>query len=251
MKISVVTAVYNARDTIADAIDSVLSQTHPDIELIIIDGGSTDGTIEIVNDYKDSLSVFISEPDGGIYDALNKGIKHATGDVVGFLHADDLFADDCVLVKVARAFSDSSVDAINGDLVYVIKSEPDKIIRYWKAGDFSPHKLKRGWMPPHPTLYVRRSVYERLGAFDTSFHIAADYDCMLRFLGPGKINCHYIPEVLVRMRLGGKSNKSLANIVQKSYEDYKALKRNKIGGVGALLWKNLSKLPQFISRELG
>jgi glycosyltransferase len=192
--------------------------------------------------------VFVSEADQGIYDALNKGIALATGDVIGFLHADDLFADDAALAKVAEAFVDSSVDAVYGDLVYVSKSEPDKVIRYWKAGDYSLSKLKRGWMPPHPTLYVRRSVYERLGAFDTSLHIAADYDCMLRFLGPGKINCHYIPEVLVRMRLGGKSNRSLANIVQKSVEDYKALKQNKIGGAGALLWKNLSKLPQFFRR---
>jgi glycosyltransferase len=248
MKISVITAVYNAKDTISDAIESVLSQSHSDVELIVIDGGSTDGTIELLNDYKEGLSVFISEPDDGIYDALNKGIKHATGDVVGFLHADDLFADNAVLAKVAEAFAEPSTDAVYGDLVYVSKSEPDRVIRYWKAGEFYPEKLKAGWMPPHPTLYVRRSVYERLGAFDTSFHIAADYDCMLRFLGVGKINCHYIPEVLVRMRLGGKSNQSLKNIIRKSAEDYKALKRNKIGGAGALLWKNLSKLPQFFQR---
>jgi glycosyltransferase len=222
MKISVITAVYNAKDTASEALESILEQTHPDIELIVIDGASTDGTREMLAEYADRLSVFISEPDDGIYDALNKGIAHAAGDVIGFLHADDLFADDVVLAKVAEVFVDSSVDAVYGDLVYVSKSEPDKVIRYWKAGEFSPEKLKAGWMPPHPTLYVRRSVYERLGAFDTSFHIAADYDCMLRFLGVGKINCHYIPEVLVRMRLGGKSNRSLANIVQKSVEDYKA-----------------------------
>ncbi|MCF7821237.1 MAG: glycosyltransferase [Mariprofundaceae bacterium] len=249
MKISVITAVYNARDTIGDAIDSVLGQSHPDVELIVIDGASTDGTCELLESYRDRLACFVSEPDRGIYDALNKGIAHASGEIVGFLHADDLFADEHALSKVAEQFSDASVDAVYGDLVYVNKAEPDRVIRYWKAGEFSSGKLKSGWMPPHPTLYVRRSIYEQLGSFDTSYHIAADYDFMLRVLGSEQFKCSYIPEVLVKMRVGGASNRSLKNILRKSYEDYKALKRNHVGGFFALIWKNLSKLPQFFNRN--
>ena len=249
MKISVVTAVYNAKNTIVDAIESVLNQSCSGVETIIIDGGSTDGTKEILEQYRDRLSLFISEPDKGIYDALNKGIKYATGDVVGFLHADDLFEDTSVLSKVAEAFSDPSIDAVYGDLVYVNKAESDRVIRYWKSGEFSRDKLKHGWMPPHPTFYVRRSVYEMMGGFDTSFHIAADYDCMLRFLGRAGVKCAYIPEVMVKMRLGGASNRSLGNIIRKSREDYRALHNNSVGGLWTLLWKNLSKLPQFVKKQ--
>jgi len=248
MKISVVTAVFNARDTVEDTIQSVLDQTHHDIELVVIDGGSTDGTVEILKGYKDKLDVFVSEPDAGIYDALNKGIARATGDVVGFLHADDLYADSGVLSRVAAAFDDAIVDAVYGDLVYVSKSQPDRVIRYWQAGGFSAKKLKHGWMPPHPTFYVRKTVYETLGVFDTSFRIAADYDCILRFLGNNRIHCGYIPDVLVKMRIGGASNRSLGNIMLKSKEDYSALKRNGVGGLWALVWKNISKLPQFLLR---
>jgi glycosyltransferase len=248
MKISVITAVYNARDTVGDALDSILAQTHPDIELVVIDGASSDGTTELLESYRNRIGVLISEPDEGIYDALNKGIQHATGDVVGFLHADDLFADETVLSKVAAAFASNQVEAVYGDLVYVSKAEPDKVIRYWQSGDYSEPKLKRGWMPPHPTFYVRRSIYEQHGGFDTSYHIAADYDCMLRFLGRAKIKAAYIPSVMVKMRLGGASNRSLSNIITKTGEDYRALKNNAVGGALALVWKNLSKLPQFLRR---
>jgi len=249
MKISVITAVYNAEDTIADAIESVLAQDYPDVELVVIDGASTDGTSALLESYRDKINVFVSEPDSGIYDALNKGIKHASGDVVGFLHADDLFADSSVLSRVAKAFAADDVGAVYGDLVYVSKSEADKVIRYWQSGDYSENKLNHGWMPPHPTFYVRRSVYEQHGGFDTSFHIAADYDCMLRFLARARVRCAYIPHVLVKMRLGGASNRSLGNIVRKSAEDYRALKNNGVGGLWALAWKNLSKLPQFVKKQ--
>jgi glycosyltransferase involved in cell wall biosynthesis len=248
-RISIITAVFNARETIGDALDSVRSQSYPDVEYIVINGASDDGTSELLTARREQINVYVNEPDSGIYDALNKGIALATGDVIGFLHADDLFADPKVLELVAREFADESVDAVYGDLVYVSKDEPDKQIRYWRAGDYSPDRLRRGWMPPHPTLYLRRSVYERMGAFDTSFHIAADYDCMLRVLDSGKINCRYIPEVLVRMRMGGKSNRSFVNIMHKSFEDYRALKKNHMGGLYALFCKNMSKLPQFFLRE--
>jgi len=249
MKISVITAVYNAEETVAEAIESVLGQTHPDVELIVIDGGSTDGTIELLERYRDRIDVLVSEPDGGIYDALNKGIARASGDVIGFLHADDLYAGSEVVAQIAAAFAGTDADAVYGDLVYVSKAQPDRVIRYWQAGDFTIDKLKHGWMPPHPTFYLRRSHYEQQGGFDTAFRIAADYDCMLRMLGQPGFGCRYIPQVLVRMRVGGESNRSLANIIRKSREDYRALKQNGIGGVGALLWKNMSKLPQFLRRN--
>ena len=248
MKVSIVTAVYNNCTTIAATLDSVLAQTGADFELIVIDGGSTDGTREVLQGYAARLAVLVSEPDRGIYDALNKGIRQARGEVIGFLHADDLFANGSVLRQVAAAFADPRVDAVYGDLLYVRKDNPDQVVRYWRAGAFSSARLGWGWMPPHPTFYVRRAVYERLGLFDTRYRIAADYDCMLRFLGKGQVQVGYIREVLVKMRVGGASNRSLGNILLKSREDYRALKSNEVGGAGALLWKNLSKVSQFFVR---
>lgn len=248
MRISVVTAVFNNRQTIAEAIESALSQVGVEVELIVIDGGSSDGTLEVLRGYDDRLAVLVSEPDRGIYDALNKGIQRATGDVVGFLHSDDLFADETVLARIAAAFGASGAGAVYGDLLYVRKDDPNVVVRYWQAGEFSQSRLGWGWMPPHPTFYVRRSVYEQLGAFDLRYRIAADYDTVLRFLGKGNVRADYIPEVLVKMRLGGASNRSFANIVRKSQEDYLALRRNGVAVVGALVWKNLSKVKQFFMR---
>lgn len=248
LKISVITAVYNSHQTVGQALDSVLSQTHPAVESIVIDGASTDGTLTVLQPYRPRLGILISERDQGIYDALNKGIKHATGEVVGFLHADDVFENSEVLAKVAAAFEDPAIDAVYGDLVYVRHNDISQVIRYWKSGLYDDAALARGWMPPHPTFYVRRSVYERLGGFDTRYRIAADYDTVLRFLAVSKIRTAYIPEVLVRMRAGGISNRSLKTIIRKSFEDIDALRRNKVGGIITLLRKNLSKLSQFWRR---
>jgi glycosyltransferase len=187
----------------------------------------------------------ISEPDDGIYAALNKGIRHASGDVIGFLHADDLFEDAGVLARIAAAFEDPDVDAVYGDLVYVRHDDVGRVVRYWRAGRYDQAALSRGWMPPHPTFYVRRAVYERLGGFDERYRIAADYDCVLRFLAGGNIRVAYIPEVLVRMRVGGISNRSLRTILRKSCEDYRVLRRHGVGGLVTLLRKNAGKLHQF------
>lgn len=248
MKVTVITAVFNNRETIANAIDSVLMQLGVDFELVVIDGASTDGTLNVLRNYVDGISVLVSERDGGIYQALNKGVSLAGGDIVGFLHSDDMFADRSVLARIVAAFSDPHIDAVYGDLLYVCKNDPAKVVRHWRAGEYSRARLGWGWMPPHPTFYVRRAVYQRLGGFDVSYQIAADYDCMLRFLGQRGVRVAYIPEVLVKMRVGGASNRSLGNIIRKSIEDYRALRSNGIGGVGALAWKNLSKLTQFIRR---
>jgi len=248
MKISVITSVYNNAETIAEAIESVLSQTYDDIEYIVVDGASTDGTVEVIGRYADRITTFVSEPDAGIYDGLNKGISLATGDAVGFLHSDDLFEDEHVVARIAEAFEQHGVESIYGDLTYVRKEDTSRVVRYWKSGSYSFARLKRGWMPPHPTFYVKREVYEKFGGFDTGFMIAADYDSVLRFLGREKISTHYIPEVLVKMRVGGASNKSLKNLLQKSREDLRAMKKNGVGHAGSLFVKNASKLPQFFRK---
>lgn len=245
LKISVITATFNRVDTVAQALASVQAQTWPQVEHIVIDGASTDGTLQVIEAQRDRLAVLVSEPDGGIYDALNKGFALASGDVVGLMHSDDFYAHEQVLARVAQAFADQGVDGVYGDLDYVAKADPKRIIRRWRSGSYQREKLAHGWMPPHPTLFLRRSVIEQWGGFDTSFRIAADYDSMLRYLARGQIRLAYIPEVLVKMRVGGESNRSLSRILRKSREDYMALRRNNVGGLGALLWKNLSKLPQF------
>ena len=247
MKVSVITSVYNNKETLQDAIDSVLNQTYKDIEYIIIDGASSDGTVNIVKSYGDKISKFISEPDKGIYDGLNKGVSLATGDIIAFLHSDDVYADETVIERVVKEFVDN-LDGVYGDLIYTPKNDTSKVIRYWKSKDFDVSLLKKGWMPAHPTLFLRREVYEKYGKFDLDFKIAADYDFMLRVLSAG-INVQYLPHVLYKMRVGGESNKSIKNIMLKSKEDLKALKKNNIGGIGSLLVKNLSKITQFIKKE--
>lgn len=247
--ISIVTAVYNCYQTVGQTLDSVFSQSYPSIEAIVIDGASTDGSLVAIEKYRSRLGTFISERDDGIYDAFNKGIKHATGDVIGFLSADDIFENCEILSKVADVFKDPAVDVVYGDLVYVKHDDITKVIRYWRSGLYDDAALRRGWMPPHPTLYVRRSVYQRLGVFDTRYRISADYDLVLRFLAVGKVRSAYIPEVMVRMRVGGASNRSLKAIARKSIEDIAALRRNKVGGVWTLLNKNLRKIRQFWERQ--
>lgn len=250
IKISVITAVRNNRDTIAAALNSLLAQTHPAVELVVIDGSSTDGTLDILRGFEDRLGVLVSERDAGIYDALNKGIQRATGDVIGFLHADDLLADNTVLARIAAVFEQGEVDGVYGDLLYVDKHDADRIVRYWRSCAFSIGLLKRGWMPPHPTLYLRRKVYSRYGGFDAAFRIAADYDFMLRILGTGDLRIIYLPQVLVKMRVGGISNRGIRNLLKKSMEDWRALRRNHVGGVATLLRKNFSKLGQFFVKSL-
>ena len=211
-----------------------------------MDGGSTDGTLEVLKAQSASVAVLVSATDGGIYDALNKGMARATGDVIGVMHSDDFYADDDVLMLVAQAFDDPTVDAVYGDLDYVARDDPTRIIRRWRSGAYSASRLARGWMPPHPTLFVRRRVIEQWGGYDTSFRISADYDSILRYFHLGGIRVGYIPRVLVKMRVGGESNRSLSRILRKSREDYRALRGNGVGGVWALAWKNLSKLGQFV-----
>jgi glycosyltransferase involved in cell wall biosynthesis len=247
MKISVITITWNCASTIADCLDSVASQIYSNREHVVIDGASTDGTVDILRSREGQLGVLVSEPDNGIYDALNKGIARATGDVVGFLHADDVYASPEILAHVAAAFADPSVCAVYGDLQYVRKEDMTQVVRHWQSCPFSRRKLAWGWMPPHPTLYVRREWYEKIGGFDTRYRIAADYFSMLQLFSQPDFKAVYLPEVLVKMRLGGASNRSLENIIRKSREDLDALRRSGVGGLGALAWKNLSKIGQFFA----
>lgn len=206
-KISIITVSYNAESTISDSLKSVASQNYP-CEHIIIDGGSTDGTLEIINSFS-HVSKIVSEPDRGIYDAMNKGIALATGDIIGILNSDDIYSDSEVLSKVVQLFESYVLDSCFADLVYVSAGDTDKIVRYWKAGEFSLSRFYNGWIPPHPTFFVRKCVYSKFGSFNLEAGIAADYELMLRLLLKHKISTKHLPSVLVRMRVGGVSNRSV------------------------------------------
>jgi len=248
LKVSIITSVYNGEDTLAQTIDSVFTQTHKDTEYLIIDGASNDSTQDIIKKHSKKIAVTISEPDNGIYDAMNKGIKIASGDIIGILNADDYYADDTVLSKVVTAFNDPNIDACYGDLVYVDANDTNKIVRVWRSGEFSTSKFYQGWMPPHPTFFVRRSVYEKYGLFNLDLGSASDYEIMLRFLLKHKIKTQYIPKTLVHMRTGGVSNSSIKNRLKANLMDRKAWKVN---GLTPYPWtlamKPLRKLGQWIT----
>jgi len=245
MKISIITVCFNSEKTIRDTIESVLSQSYPDVEYIIIDGLSKDNTMSIVSEYDDKISKIISEPDKGIYDGLNKGVSLATGDVIAFLHSDDVYANETVISNIVNCF-DNGAQGVYGDLVYTDKADVNKVFRYWKSCDFSPSLLSKGWMPPHPTLFLRREVYQKYGAFDISFKIAGDYDFMLRIL-KDNIVVKYLPQVIYKMRVGGESNRSIKNILDKSKEDFRAMRKNEINNpFFALFYKNMSKIMQLV-----
>ena len=249
MKISVITITYNSEKTLRDTIESVLSQSYQDIEYVIVDGKSKDGTCDIVRSYGDRISKFVSEKDNGLYDALNKGIRLATGDVVGFLHSDDIFASTETIKMIAEAFTKFQVDSVYGDLVYVDQNDTEKIIRFWRSHKFSRARALTGWMPPHPTFYAKRYVYENYGGFNTTFKCSADYESILRFLVRFKVSTFYIPIILVRMRMGGVSNKGIKNLIRKSLEDIRAMHINGLITFAALFNKNASKFKQFMPPE--
>jgi glycosyltransferase len=246
MKISVVTAVMNGRATLPAMLDSLEGQSHQDVEHVVQDGGSTDGTVAYLRAHRHRCMALQSISDTGIYDAINQGIHRASGDIVGLLHADDRLAGPEVLTWVAEAMADPAIDGVYGDLQYIARDDPTRVIRHWKAGAYSAAHLKRGWMPPHPTLYLRREVFARVGLYDTSYRIAGDYEAMLRYLTAGQVRLGYIPQVMVRMKMGGVSNRSFAHMIRKSREDYRAIRHHGVGGIGTLFAKNLSKLPQFV-----
>jgi len=226
-------------------------QDYGSIEYIIIDGQSTDSSIDIVNDFQTSYPYIkvVSENDDGIYDALNKGLAIATGDVIGFLHSDDLFPSSTIISELASKINNDNLDGIYGDLQYVNKENTNKIIRLWKSCEFKLELLKKGWMPAHPTLFLKKHVYYKHGEFNTSYKISADYDFMLRILKDKTLKFGYLPRVITKMRVGGASNRSFKNIIRKTKEDYNAVCSNNVGGWFSIFLKNTTKLRQFIIKK--
>ena len=249
MRISIITATFNSKKTIEECISTVNTQSYQNIEHIIIDGASNDNTLEIVRRISPHSRI-VSESDRGIYDAMNKGIGLAGGDVIGILNADDFYASPRVLEKVARVFEDPAVMSCYGDLEYISKGAggaESKVIRYWKAGRSTPVSWRWGWMAPHPTFFVRRSVYEQFGLFSLELGSAADYELMLRLLVKERITSAYIPEVLVRMRCGGASNRSLAARLAANRMDRRAWVVNGLTPYPwTILMKPLRKLHQWL-----
>ena len=248
MKISIITVVYNNERTIREAINSVLKQTYSDIEYVIIDGNSIDKTVQLVNEYSDQLGYFISEKDKGIYDAMNKGIKAATGEVIGILNSDDLYRDTTVIETVMNEFiQNPTLDIVYGDLVYVKNNNVDKVVRYWKSNSYYKYFFETGNVPPHPSLFVKREVYEQVGYFDLNYKLAADYEFMLRMFKKFDFKSKYINKVIVKMRLGGATNQSYSNIKRQNIEILNAWKNNNLNPPFFLMpLRLLKRLFQFI-----
>jgi glycosyltransferase involved in cell wall biosynthesis len=244
LKISLITVVYNAQNTIDRCLDSVVRQKFNNVQHIVIDGGSTDGTIKIINKYQDKISVFISEPDNGIYDAMNKGISLADGDIIGTLNADDYLADDDILNDVANSFAQQNVHILYGDLDFIDPNE--KVVRKWRSGGYRSGMFNWGWMPPHPTFYCKKELFEKLGGYKLDYGSAADYELMLRFIHAYKANVFYLNKVLIKMFIGGVSNKSLNNRVKALLYDLKAMRNNDIlFPFITVIFKPLRKIMQF------
>lgn len=247
MRISIITVVYNNHKTIKTAIDSVLGQHYEDVEYIIIDGKSTDGTIDIINSYGNAISQVISEPDQGIYDAMNKGIAICTGDVIGILNSDDVYADHNVLAEVMQVFNqDPELDILYGDLVYVKNNDVNHVVRRWTSESYYPTFFEDGHVPPHPSLFIKRAVYAQVGLFNLNMHLAADYEFMLRLFKLNHYKSRYVNRLLVKMRLGGATNASIKNIVQGNLEILRAWKINNFKVPFLLMPKRMVKrLMQF------
>lgn len=246
MKFSIITCTRNSALTVADCINSVNGQTKSELEHIFIDGTSEDNTPEIISSHARRPGKIFSENPAGIYNALNTGIKNSDGEIIGILHSDDVFADKMVLSEVNEIFLATSADIVYGDLQYVDRNNPRKIIRNWKSCRFESSMIRKGWMPPHPTMFIRKDVYLRYGCFNPGYRIAADYDFILRVLRQKELKVEYIPRVITKMRTGGASNRSLKNIIIKSAEDYTIIKKNKVPfPFFVLLRKNLGKISQF------
>ena len=243
MKISIITVVWNNERTIKDAMDSVLSQTYKNIEYIIIDGASTDGTVEIIQSYGDKITKFVSEKDNGLYDAMNKGIGLATGDIVGILNSDDFYIDEFVIEKVVKEFKSKNVDSVYADLVFVKSDNLDKVVRYYDSSHFSSEKFAYGWMPAHPTFFVKKEVYQKYGLFKTDYKIAADYELLTRFLGKNNVSSSYIKEPIVKMRIGGASTSGIKSNYILNKEIIRACSEN---GIYTNWLMVLSKYPKKI-----
>ncbi len=249
MKVSIITVSFNAEDTIEETLKSIRSQDYDEIEHVLIDGGSTDKTMSIVQQYKAGIDSLISEPDQGIYDAMNKGLACCTGDLIGILNSDDTYADPRVISDVVKAIDKSGADACYADLDYVDREDDYRIVRRWISGPYNRTSFRNGWMPPHPTFFLRREAYERYGKFNTSIQTSADYELMLRMLYKNGLRATYLNRVIVKMKTGGQSNHSLLNRVQSNREDRKAWQVNGLKpGLVTFWWKPLRKIEQYFRR---
>lgn len=246
MKVTIITAVYNGASTLQNAIECIQTQCYLNIEHLIIDGNSTDESEKIARKFASQRCKVISEDDCGYYDALNKGVNLAEGDVIGILNADDVYIDSNLIKTVANHFAnDIELECIYGDLQYVMKKKGAQVlVSKWVAGDFSPRKLKYGWMPPHPTMFLRKSVYKKVGDYDLNFHISSDYDFVLRYFSTANLKYRYLPQFMVQMQLGGVSNRSWKNIALKMIEDCSVMKKNKLSPIVTLFFKNIRKCNQ-------
>lgn len=247
MKVSIIIATFNSKDYVGDCLDSILNQDYQNIEIIVVDGNSDDNTLAIIKSKvnTDTKINILSEEDNGIYDALNKGINLSTGDVVGFVHSDDFLATPMIISEIINKMCSEQLDGVYGDLHYVKTNEVSKIFRKWISCDFDFNLLSKGWMPAHPTFFLKKSVYNKHGLFDLIYSISGDYDFMLRILTDKSLKFGYLPKVITNMRVGGISNRNLKNIIMKTKEDFLAIKNNKIGGFLTLILKNTSKIRQF------
>ena len=246
MKISIITVTYNSEKYLEECIRSVMEQTHKDIEHIIVDGASTDATVLIIRKYEKHIAHWVSEKDGGMYDALNKGMAMATGEAIGILNSDDILASPDVIASIAGCFAKNKVDSIYGDLVYVNPLNIQKIVRVWKGYEYRRFSFIYGWMPAHPTFYVRRQLIEELGGYETHYYTAADFEFMARYLFKHRISAHYLPILIVKMRAGGQSNNSIYSHLRANRRDYLAMKRNgfTFPFISSIL-KPLRKVPQY------
>ena len=248
VKVSIITVTYNSEKYLADCIASVRKQTYGNIEHIIVDGKSTDGTLKIIQKNAASLSHWISETDRGMYDAINKGIKMATGDIIGVLNSDDMLASADVIMDIVACFEEKKVDSVYGDLVYVDPVNPQKVIRYWKGLTYKRSRFNYGWMPAHPTFYIRRELVEKYGEYENHYFTAADYEFMARYLYRHKVSSSYIPKLIVKMRNGGASNGNIYRRLRANRRDYLAMKKNRIPFAFMVsILKPLIKIPQYQS----
>ncbi len=248
-KVSIITVCYNSEKTIEDTIKSVVNQSYPNIEYILIDGVSSDNTLTIINKYKKQITKVVSEKDNGIYDAINKGISLATGDIIANLNSDDFYIDNNVIADVVATFEKEKTDTLYADLYYIDAVDTNKIVRYWKSKPYKEGLFLKGWMPPHPTFFVKKEVYQKHGLFDLQFKSAADYEIMLRFIHRYNVSISYLPRVIVKMRVGGMSNSSIKNRLKANQEDRKAWEVNGLKPhVFTLIFKPLSKILQFVRK---
>jgi glycosyltransferase len=246
MKVTLITATYNSQKYLEDCITSVIRQGYKDIEHIIVDGKSSDNTVDIIKKYESHIAWWVSETDRGMYDAINKGMKMATGDIIGILNSDDMLDSDDVIESIVKAFNEKNVDSIYGDLEYVDPDDTNKIYRIWKGKPYSRNLFRFGWMPAHPTFYFKRVLLEKFGGYESHYYSAADYEFMARYLFKHRISAYYLPKLIVKMRRGGQSNSSLRIRLRANRRDYLAMKKNNIPfAFFVSILKPLSKLHQY------